>query len=94
MILKSSYSKICNCTFSLQNVVKLEFLTARMYCGSGLKKDLIVVVIVVVLVISLLSNLSIFDSFLYIFVKWKNIFPGQTPILSLCTDTLPGILDM
>ena len=22
------------------------------------------------------------------------VFPGQTPILSLCTDTLPGILDM
>ena len=40
------------------------FLTASMYCGSGLKKDLIVVVLVVlVLVISLLSNLSAFDRF-------------------------------
>ena len=42
------------------------FLTASKYCGSGLKKDLIVVVVVlvlVVLVISLLSNLSAFDRF-------------------------------
>ena len=47
------------------------FLTASMYCGSGLKKDLIVVVIVVlvlvVLVISILSNFSVFDRFVYIF---------------------------
>ena len=45
------------------------FLTATMYCGSGLKKDLIVFV-----VISLLSNLSVFDRFVYIFVWWRNIF--------------------
>ena len=48
------------------------FLTASKYCGSGLKKDLIVVLVVVVLVlvISLLSNLSAFDRF----VGWWNIF--------------------
>ena len=47
----------------------LIFLTASKYCGSGLKKDLIVVVVVVVVVvISLLSNLSVFDRFVYIFV--------------------------
>ena len=43
-----------------------QYLTASKYCGSGLKKDLIVVVVVlvvVVLVISLLSNLSAFDRF-------------------------------
>ena len=42
------------------------FLTASMYCESDLKKDLIVVVVLVV--ISLLSNLSVFDRFVYIFV--------------------------
>ena len=31
-----------------------KFLTASMYCGSGLKKDLIVVVVVVVVVVVLL----------------------------------------
>ena len=45
-----------------------KFLTASKYCGSGLKKDLIVVVVVVVivlviLVISLLSNFSLFDKY-------------------------------
>ena len=50
-----------------------------MYCGSGLKKDLIVVV----LVISLLSNFTVFDSFegkliglndMNLFYKMVNIF--------------------
>ena len=46
------------------------FLTASMYCGSGLKKDLIVVVVVVVvvlvvlvLVILHLSNFFTLESF-------------------------------
>ena len=39
------------------------FLTASMYCVSGLKKDLIVVV---VLVISHLTNLSVFNRLVYI----------------------------
>ena len=47
-------------------------LNASMCCENGLKKDLIVVVVVVV--ISLLSNLSVFDRFVYIFVWSKNIY--------------------
>ena len=44
-------------------------MTASKYCGSGLKKHLIVVVVVlvlVVLVVSLLSNLSVFDRFTFL----------------------------
>ena len=43
-------------------------MTASKYCGSGLKKHLIVVVVVLylVLVVSLLSNLSVFDRFVHI----------------------------
>ena len=56
---------------SRHNSVLIYFFTASKYCGSGLKKDLIVdvvlvvvvVVVVVVLVISPLSNLSAFDRF-------------------------------
>ena len=43
-------------------------MTASKYCGSGLKKHLIVVVVVLilVLVVSLLSNLSVFDRFTFL----------------------------